>query len=573
MKPIALTALAFCLCGTTVTAIHHLAPETTLVPAPETENLRDREYPAWLPLADIRDRLCVNNYSSFENPTGIYTDAGEQLGIEVHGTPAAPLKLIIHNFEAGEEHSEHPLSPGLNIITAPSRGLCYIDYRHSSPEQAPAVRITITGGKVNGIFRSGDSVNTWKKLLANAQCNILDMVGERVQLAYNVDGLREHCPTRGPELLALYDEILRHQHELMGWEKYGHRPANHIHGRVQWRGFMHADGIGSAYVNTAIGPLINPDQLRAVSWAVAHEFGHINQVRPGFMWAGSQEVTNNLYSAWSNFCLNPTDMRLEHEVCPNATGYPMRGGRFDCYVNNAIVHRQLWQFMTGPDTGIRNVPGERTGDHFVSVCPVWQLQLFMSEACGIKDFYADILEAARTTDPTTPHGQLRVNYFINACRASGYDLSEFFIKTGMLAPMNRWVIDYSSHQVTITPKMIQQARAAVSHLPKPDSSVIYYINSNNYHIFRDRLPVKPAPLGTGFTAAPDCGGVTISPTAWQNAVAYEAYIGDRLVRIALRGLNHADNATTDLPCPQGTTRITAVQWDGTRHTIWQAPGK
>lgn len=572
MKSLLLTGLTLCTFAGTLLLTQHLTPADTAACSsiPEESALRMQDYPAYRPLADIREKLCISNYSSFENPTGIYVKAGESLNVELLSTPSTPVKLIIHNFEEGGEHSEHPLTPGANSITAPAQGLCYIDYRDSAPESAPAARIRISGGAVNGVFRSGDSVADWKHLLAHAPCNILDMVGERAQLAFNVDALREHCPERGPELLALYDEIVRRQHELMGWEKNGHHPGNHIHGRVQWRGFMHADGMGAAFVNTCIGPLINPDSLRATSWGVAHEFGHVNQVRPGFMWAGSQEVTNNLYSAWSNFCLNPGNMRLEHEVCPNTTGLPMRGGRFDCYVNNAIVRRQLWQFTTGPDSGIRNIPGEHTGDHFVSVCPVWQLQLYMSVARGKKDFYADILETARTTDPATPHGQLRVNYFINACKASGWDLSEFFIKTGILAPMNRWVTDYSSHQVTITRDMIEAARAAVAHLPKPDSSVIYYINTNNYHLFRDRLPVQKAGKGPGFTAAPACGGITISAEVWQNAVAYEAYVGDKLIRIALRGLNHSDNATTDLPCPQGTTRITAVQWDGTRHTIWQA---
>lgn len=573
MKSLFLSILAvgmFCASLFVMHCVLFTPVSTTSKPSADESAQREQDYPAYRPLADLREKLCVSNYSSFENPTGIFVTAGETFTAELLSTPRTPVKLIIHNFEEGGEHSEHPLSPGTNSITAPAKGLCYIDYRDSSPESAPAVRIRISGGQINGVFRSGDNTAVWQQLLANAKCNILDMVGERVQLAYNVDALRANCPTRGPELLALYDEIIRHQHELMGWEKYGHRPGNHIHGRVQWRGFMHADGTGAAFVNSAIAPLVNPEKLRATSWPVAHEFGHINQVRPGFMWAGSQEVTNNLYSVWSNFCLNPANMRLEHEICPSSAGVPMRGGRFDCYVNNALVHRQLWQFTTGPDTGIRSIPGERTGDHFVSVCPVWQLQLYVAVVLGKKDFYADILEAARTTDSSAAHGQLRVNYFLHACRAAGLDLSEFFIKTGILAPMNRWVTDYSSHQVTITRSMIEQARAAVAHLPKPDSSVIFYINSNNYQIFRDRCPVIKVGSDPGFTAAPGIGGVTISPDVWQNAVAYEAYVGDKLVRIALRGLNHEDNATTDLSCPPGITRIAAVQWDGTRHTIWQS---
>lgn len=42
----------------------------------------------------------------------------------------------------------------------------------------------------------------------------------------------------------------------------------------------------------------------------------------------------------------------------------------------------------------------------------------------------------------------------------------------------------------------------------------------------------------------------IPATVWQNSVAFEAYDEEgNLLRIALRGLNHKDNATTDLICP------------------------
>ena len=63
--------------------------------------------------------------------------------------------------------------------------------------------------------------------------------------------------------------------------------------------------------------------------------------------------------------------------------------------------------------------------------------------------------------------------------------------------------------------------------------------------------------------------MTIPADKWENAVAFECYRGKRLCRVALRGLNHEDNATTDLIVPKGTTAIRAVQWDGKRYTIWK----
>ncbi len=527
---------------------------------------RDRYYRAYLPIEEVREKLRTNNYSHYENPTGIYVTRGETLTTTVTPAVEGTLELIIHDFGKEADHAVIVLDSGRHTFAAPATGLMYVNYRSEKPAEAPPVRVRIEGGQVNGVFTRYDDAATWKKLLAHAKCNILDILGERVQLAYNVDGLREQCPERGPELLKLYDDVIRMEQEMLGWDKYGVHPGNHIHGRVQWGGFMHADGIGSAYVYSAMKEVANPDNLRKSVWAIAHEFGHINQCRPGMMWAGSQEVTNNIFSAWCCYCINPTTCRLEHEVTPVIGGRPMRGGRMDCYVNNAIVNRQLWQFQSGPDNGLQNVPGARTGDHFVSVCPLWQLQLYMAVARDKADFYADIHHLARQDASDTPHGQLRLQFFTRACDVTGWDLSDFFVKVGIVAPMNRYVEDYSSHMVTITPEMCREAIAHARRYPKPDSSVIYYINANNVHIYRDRLPVQPSP---DYVPKFSRGRVTIPASVWQNAVAFEAYADGELVRIALRGLNHKDNATTDLICPPGTTAIKAVQWDGTRFDVWQ----
>ncbi|MBQ7023592.1 MAG: M60 family metallopeptidase [Akkermansia sp.] len=530
---------------------------------------RNRVIRAYLPIEKVRETLRTNNYSHYENPTGIYFRRGEQVRISVQGPVPRDLALIIHDFGESGDHAVLPLLSGGNTFSAPAQGLAYLDYRSENPAEAPELQVRIEGGQVNGIFTQHDDADTWKKLLDNAKCNILDIVGERVQLAYNVDGLREHCPERGPELLDIYDSVVRMEQELLGWDKYGVHPGNHIHGRVQWGGFMHADGIGSAYVYSAMNEVANPDALRRSVWAIAHEFGHINQCRPGMMWAGSQEVTNNIFSAWCCYSINPANCRLEHEVTPVIGSHsPMRGGRMDCYVNNAIVNRQLWQFQSGPDNGLYNVPGARTGDHFVSVCPLWQLQLYMAVARDKKDFYADIHHLARNDAADSPHGKLRLQFFTRACDVTGWDLSDFFVKVGIVAPMNRYVEDYSSHMVTITPEMCKDAIAHARRYPKPDSSVIYYINANNVHIYRDRLPVQPA---LDYEPVFRKGIVTIPGDVWLNAVAYEAYdVEGNLLRVALRGLNHRDNATTDLICPPGTVCIKAVQWDGERFDLWSA---
>lgn len=527
------------------------------------QNYRHRTFCAYLSHDAFVRRTKTARYSSFENPTGIFFNAEDTATITVNGSAGHPLTLVVHDFEENGGHSEYPLHEGSNTFTIRNRGLAYVEYRSDTPDACPAVKVHIEGGQVNGIFTRQDDAATWKRLLANAKCNILDMMGERVQLTYDVQSLRQACPTDGPQMLALYDEIIRmEQEDILGWHLDATHPGNHIHGRVQWKGFMHADGFGAAFHVSAIPGITQ--RLRQEAWGVAHEFGHVNQTRPGMCWVGTTEVTNNICSAWVNYKLNPSFTRLEHEYTQNIDGEPMRGGRFDCYINNALVRRRLWQFHGGPDGGLTEAPTDHPGDHFVSVCPLWQLQLYMAVVCQQADFFPSIFRHVRATDESRlTQGQLRVLFFKRACDAARLDLSEFFVKLGMLAPIDRTVRDYVVAPMTITPEMCRESIAYASRYPKPDSSVIYYLTTNSLPIFAERQAVVP----TLADYTPTNGRLHMPSDVWKNAVAFECYAGNKLLRICLRGLGCKDGASTVIPIPEGTDAIKAVQWDGQRFDI------
>lgn len=538
------------------------------------KNYRHREFRAYMPIDELRRRAKVKNYSVFENPTGIFFSDGEKVTLTLKGSADQQIKLIVHDFEKDGKHAEYALKEGKNTLTIQHKGLGYLDYRSTDPQQAPAVHVDIQGGKVNGVFTRDDDDATWKRLLAEAKCNILDLLGERVQLAYDVEGLKKGCPNDGSKMLAMYDDIMRmEQDDIMGWDRDHTHTGNHIHGRVQWGGFMHADGIGAAFIFSAIPGITNIEGLRKGSWGVAHEFGHVNQTRPGMMWVGTAEVTNNIYSAWVNYCLNPERMRLEHEVIANADNERMMGGRFDSYINNAFVRRRLWQYHGGPDgNGNLVPPGDHPGDHFVSVCPLWQLQLYIAVARGNKNFYPNIYHDVRVTDESKmTNGELRVLFFKRACDSAQLDLTDFFVKTGILAPMNRWVKDYGSAYMTITKEMCDEAISYASRYPKPDTTAIYYITANTVGIYRDKLNIRKPESPVDLKIVN--GRLEIAADQWENAVAFEAYQGKNLLRTSLRGLNHEDKSSTTVICPEGTDTVKAVQWDGKRLTILKIQDK
>ncbi len=536
-------------------------------------NYRERSFCAYKPLVEVSRTLKVGGYSAYENPTGIYYTAGETICITLNNTPEQPVSLIIRDFRNGGKREVYPLREGSNTITVRNNGLGYIDYRSSRGAAAEKVSISFRGGKLNGVFSAADDNATWKKLLEHVPAGVLDIVGERCQIVYDVEGLRKGNPEKGREMLALYDRIVELEQEIMGWDAEGIHPGNHMHCRVVWAGYMFADNEGAGFHCSTIAGISNPDGLADGVWGVAHELGHVNQLKPDFTWAGMMEVSNNVYSAWCNYRLHPQEMRLEHEVCANYEGFPMRGGRFDCYINNAIVNRQLWGYTGGPDSGIGKVPGERPGDHFVSVCPLWQLQLYCHVARGNTLFYPNIFRSLRAKDSAeVSHGQMRMEFCRLAMESANCNLNGFFLETGMYGIMNRCVPDYAPHMVTVSGDMVMETLRQGMKYPEPDSSVIHYINANNALIYRDRLAVEESP---DFRPALSAGGgIMVFPAEkWKNAVAFEVYKGEELLRICLRGLGQKDNASTTVICPPGATEIRAVQWDGRRYPVTTAQAR
>lgn len=538
---------------------------------------RNREFRAYKPVHEVSQRLKIARYSSYENPTGIAFDAGDTMKIKMEGAPRTKVELILRDFRNPGAETRYPLTAGLQTFTAKHFGHTYVHYRDSDPDTAPPIQLQIAGGRINGVFTHHDDINVWKKILANAKSDWLDILGERTQWVLDFKALRERCPEKGPELVKLYDEQMTLEQQLLGWEWEGIHPGNHIMGRSNWntKTYMHADGMGGSYVITATPGLVDVDAVRkSGAWGTSHEFGHINQTRPGMMWTGTCETTVNLFSQLVNMTFNPQEVRLEHETCRTLEGPWVRGGRFDCYINSAVVNRELWQFQRGPDDGDRH-PGAICGDCFVILCPMWQMYLYNTLARGDELFYPRIFKNVRDTDESKwTVGQTRMKYLDRCCDSAKLDFSDFFLETGMLAVMNRFVNDYGSHWVTITEDMCAAAIKHARQYPKPDSPVVFYITVNSVPIYRDKLDIKPSPDFAPTLTDKPSPRFTVPGDKWANAVAFEVYNETgKLIRVCLRGLNQQDNSSTDVLLPEGATTVMAVSWDGKRYIIYSTKGE
>ncbi len=542
---------------------------------------RKREFSAYLPMDEFCKRYKISGYTPFENPTGISYSRGERARLTLHNKPAGSVQFIVRNSLGDDITDYYPLKEGDNEILIKNDGLGYVDYRSPEGCKAPRITVSLSGGRINGIFSQHDSNGTWRRLLAQAS-GVLDIMGERCQILFPVRSLREAAADEGTELVDIYDHIVGLQQQLMGWEVDDVHPGNHISCRGVRTGYMRADGIGAAFNFKTIVGISNPEGLRSGLWGVAHELGHVNQVRPGFEWLGTSEITNNLYSQLCNYKLCPENLRLEHEGGSTAEGYGVRGACFDAFVNNAIVHHQLWQFQGGPDAEDGAVPSKEPGDVFVALCPLWQLYLYFHEALGREDFYPGIFRIIRNTENPATSGQARVDFCRYVSQVARLDMSDFLLRTGMLAPINRPMDDYGKGRISISLDMVKEVIREAIKYPEPETPVIYYITANTVDVYRKRLDVEPSYDCRPLLPEEDeetkrkrlagrekgkCSDFVIPGEKWKNAVAYEVYEEDKLVRVCLRGLGQQDNDSTTVICPPGATCIKAVQWDGKRYVV------
>ena len=535
---------------------------------------RVQEYEPYRDLNDLAAEMKTSGYNPFENPTGIYFADGEEVIVFVGDTQGEQIALKVYDFDATRQGistsgpTEYPLAKGLNKLRMSHGGLGYLSYYTSNWQTAPKQKVHIASGKVNGYFdKNRDSSADWKQILNGATYGCLDIKGDYINLVYGVNSLKQYCDD-GLKLIQNYDAIVDLEHEIMGLKKYNRLPKNHMFARVVKDGLF-ADGWGAGFGEWSMNELASPAKsIKEGVWCIAHELGHVNQIRPGLKWVSTTEVTNNVYSVCARYKFNREYLNLEQERCNDGDNNNVLGGRFNSYLNYGIVKGEHWLCQKGQDNMDPN-SYPNGGDHFVKLCPLWQLLLYYREIVGggKRDWYGDVAEIVRNTDESgLSNGQLNLNFMRNTMDVVKEDLTDFFIKCGMLKPIDKELDDYARDWMTITQEECDEMVRYASRYPKPATPVLYYLSGNSEKAFKEKLPVEGS-YGEGLRVKSD-GNVVISHDIWKNAAVFETYEGDELKYVALVGTDSSDLSSTLVRYPSGSTRIEAVAWDGTRTLVY-----
>ena len=585
--------------------------DNLLTDAKGYSQFRVGEYEAYLPTETLQNRLKTSSsYNNYENPTGIYLKTGESCLIAADGIDTNyPVKLTIKNWVTNENYTSYPLRNGLNYITASSEGNVFVNYYTDDFETAPNVKVHFINAPVQGYWDQATMTNEdWVELLkgrATDDNTILITRSEHAQLAYPVSAWLKHCSTNVDSTMTLYQQVQWAQRDMLGLEKYGRQVKNRQLFYATTYGFMAAGGEGSYCEVNSLGAIMVPDAKRFDFWGVGHEWGHNNQVTPGFKWSGCGETTNNIFASWGqiHFTGNPHSLRLEDEVTGVGEYANMRGGRMQTYFEEGLRKGVPWQLQDGPDyngteltdkyvTGYdadgNNIgtilTSSRNYDHFVKLTPFWQLNLWGTLAGKCPDIIPMVIESIRSTQNYESYyntnGKKQVNWMKLACDSAKIDLLPFFEKAGMLRPINAYIEDYNAGWNIITEQMIADLKAHVKSQGYPAyTEEINYINGHNYFIYRDSLKLEvPEEVGVGCTLSSN--KVKVQHSAVKNAVAYETYNEKgELLRITMYGLGSDDlHSYTQVLYPTSkdanlnAAYVMAVGYDGTRIKIYEEGG-
>ena len=577
------------------------------------KKFRVGEYEPYMPTSTLRNMLKVSSqYNNYENPTGIYLKEGESCYVIMEGISNYPVDLRIKNWYANENSSSYSLRNGLNYITATTEGNVFISYYTDDFESAPNVKAHFVNAPVQGYWDQATMTNEdWVEMLAGRAADdhtILITRSEHAQLAYPVSAWLKYCPDNVDSTMTLYQQVQWAERDIMGLEKYGKQVKNRQLFYATDYGFMAAGGEGSYCEYGSLGAIMRPDAANFDFWGVGHEWGHNNQVTPGFKWSGCGETTNNIYASWAQFHFtgsrdasgHPTYLRLEDENSGIDEYAGMRGGRMQTYFEEGVRKGVAWQLQDGPDyhgatPDTKTVAGQdatgksigqvtttsRNYDHFVKLVPFWQLNLWGTSAGKCPDIIPMVIESIRTTsnyDKTyNTNGKQQINWMKLACDSTKIDLLPFFEKAGILRPIHAYIEDYGAGWNIITEEMIAELKDYVKEKGYPAfTEEINYINGHNYHIYRDSLKLEvPETLGEGCKLSGN--KVTVQHSEVKNAVAFETYnFEGKLLRITMYGLGSNDtHSYTQVLYPkssdisQNSAYIMAVGYDGTRTKIYE----
>lgn len=494
----------------------------------ETE-FRVQEYSAWQHPDIMAKANKTSTYGLRDNPTGIFTELGQEMIVFLDETTNQDISLFIQKPGDKLNGSSYSLNPGLNKFKAKNDGLIYVMY-YTETGTEPSVKINIATGTVNGYFdKARHTQADWNRLLNNATAPDFDVKGKYAVLTFRTSAFKQYTPD-GLALINAYDDLVYNQQDFMGLVKYNRMFKNRAHFLVVEDGYMYAGGYHTGYNANTQNEILDVSKLKTTAvWGPAHEVGHTHQTRPGLRWAGLAEVTNNIHSLYIQ-TLWGNKSRI------------MADNTYNLAINGIIV----------PAIALNE-----QGDVFYKLIPFWQLKLYLIDVLGKEDFYKDLYEFVRITPDVTTnnsnHGLSQLQFIKEACDIAQLDLTEFFEDWGFLKPIDKTIDDYGKYPFKITQDEVDEAKAYIAG--KGYSKPIHkfqYITDDNVDLYKNNISIVKG--------SATMSGKSLVLNGWSGVTAFEVYRNGKLEQITT-------NNSINLSGNQSDYEIRAVGAKGTKEIV------
>ena len=478
---------------------------------------RIQEFSARPNPAGHQEKNLINEFSSFENVTGISVKAKEKLTVFVGDIPSGQslsLKVTDWNDKDGAIYQgSYPLLSGFNQIEMNDKGLVYLLYQSPEWQNLPKVKVHFATGTVNGYFDTGKhNKKQWKDIIGKAQFELFDVIGKRSQVTFKTEHFKSAC-TDPIALMEVYDEIMELGEKFTGMQKYGREIPNRMYVHyINGSGGAMSAAEGHINWNNPDKTAVIAEEVRKSPWGIAHELGHELQLRPGRQrYEGMLEVTNNLVAIYVQRQFGNASRLFGDNITSPKTGH------------RSEFERAMTYYQAEKRTHNYNMAGTRTV--LTKLIPLYQLYLYCDEVLG-EDWFKDYYQELLTQEYVGDNGEAQMQVIRIFCDLSRKNLLQFFEKSGFLTATDA-PTDTDGKKFNVTTDMIREVKFYVNGKGYPEPEVeIWRLTDQPDCIkaFKDRAGVTK-----GTCRRSDR---TFTMTGWKNVAAYEVYNGNQLIYVS-----------------------------------------
>ncbi len=564
MKPnLQLPLILIALCAPPLSAQQEAASEA--IPYKEDHELNDklgqsqayrnRLITAIHPRQQLRQRYGIAHARELAEPLGIYTEQDGELILTLDHAPRG-VELLIYHVEQ-RLLARHPLHIGENRLRAPHAGLCHLYYPSDKPAQAAPIKLQIKGGKINGLYHLGDGAKAWDFMKRHTVNGYIQILSDQLHLILPASRLAALDGAAIDRLIRGYEQHIARQQRIVGLGHYTPRPSNRFI-LLPWSADTAAQHEQGILINVQLLPELLMENRLESSFATIARLMHASYSTL------IPEGQGELIATMSRLLLEAAAYRQLKPSDKRPTTGPYASSAQSDYITKVINERQLWNAAMSHEL----TPSSRESYLLRDLAPLWALYLYTAEVTEDDSFLPRLMERLRllSTEKLSPSAW-RIAFLKALCDASRLDLTEFFLQTRMLAPMNRTLGTGARQQtLTITLNDIKSVWQHAQKYPTPSSRILHLLHAGNVQLYRDQRPL----LKTGVSPlSPALHRISIPTGYLSGAVAYEVSAGAQSLQITQPLPSKTGSGAAQLDFPNEATRLEAIGWDGTRLLLYE----